>query len=342
MSELKERLLSCLRVDDSVIEEKRVEAASTKLELEKLSEQYNAAVEIRTAFRESTAEKRRKLEEELRIIDDRDRDYTAMINILDDKKYSVQVKHAGTTNLIETLITNKALLAGYSKLCEEFDYDSSSEMLSTVDPDSVVLQMQEGSVPPRLKVTFNTKEFRLVQRGTGLKSHIKYGPLKIVVDWDVQRYGANLRVNATKAANHARAVSDHPHINYSGHVCTGDEAIAISNNLLNGNVASALGLISGCLLFANPSSAYVNLLDVDPLGPWGRIVCPHCNAENRDGSDCEHSSHTTFCANCLQETSVSHCGSCPTCCAKLHTFSLTALDTNSGLNNSGCVLRGVR
>lgn len=342
MSELKERLLSCLRVDDANIEVKRAEAVQAKERLDELVREHKEALEVREAFRTSTAEKRNKLREELRLLEDKERDYSAVILRIEDRKYAAQDAQAAISKSIESLINNRAMFENYSKLCNEFDYDRASELLSTVDQGTVVVSIQEGSVPPRLKVEFTTKKFRVIQRGTGLKSHLNYGPYKVCVDWDIQRYGANLKPVVSEAFSGVTPVSKHPHINYGGALCTGDESIAISNNLLNGNVAHAISLISGCLLFANPASAYVNLNDVDPHGPWSRVVCPHCNEANQTSDHCTHSSHTTFCASCLQEGPVSHCGSCPTCCSKLHVFSLAALDTNTGLNNSGCINRSVR
>jgi hypothetical protein len=335
--------MGCFKVDDSTIESKRVEAEQTKKLVDTADAELKEVKEKKQAFIDAIKEEKEKLKEKLRLITTKEQALADEVYYAERKSDELNDRHQSTIKAIQYIIKNKALFESYKDLCDTFDYDNASELLSTVDVPTVTVSTQSGTEPPRINVEFRTKVFRIIQRGTGLKSHEKYGSYLVKLGWDVQRYGANLQVTAKDSNDVVTTFRDHPHINYNNSVCTGDEAIRISDSLLHGNVANALALLSGCLLFANPASAYTNLIDRDPKGPWGRIVCPHCNdlgvAPAAQG--CEHVHESIFCANCFQETAVSHCGSCPTCCAKLHMFSLVSLETNSGLNNSGCVPRTV-
>ncbi len=175
--------------------------------------------------------------------------------------------------------------------------------------------------------SFTLLSTRLRQIGTGLRSPRHMPDFTVNFAWNSTRVASILRVYTD---THIR----HPHIN-SGSVCLGDSATNMQRFFLDGDILQGLALMVNALTFYNPFSAYSHQDNLLRGSPWSSLVCERCNEAGETTCLCVHE-EVVFCATCLAATPVKHCGSCPECCQSKHRFSLERLQTNTGLNNSGC------
>ena len=341
MQDLKDALSRQVIVEDEQLESLRKNLAHTKELIKVADEKLAAAKAEEQKELDQYREEAERLELRLREIREITSKAANAVYFAANSRVEIDNQLRNIRKDIDFRIANGALFKAAKEEIETFDYNTASAFLEIIDTNTLRVTTYTVGTAQRFGVEFFTKPFRLMQKNTGLLSSRVYEALKITARWDTQRYGAVLLLQAA-VIDSARHIRDyqHPHIGSGGAICSGEEATRISNALLSGNVLSAITSICGALRVVNPLSAYVAMWSADPLGPWDRLVCPECNRLGIfDYALCSHTKVSTFCAICLEEKPITHCGACATCCSKSHAFSLQALETNSGLNKSGCVWR---
>ena len=185
----------------------------------------------------------------------------------------------------------------------------------------------------RLTLSWETNDIYIKDGFGGFLDHC-FGRFRVSVVFTQRPTGNTIdvycRTKATTEENFRRGYP-HPHLNYSsGHACLGNLAPRLIHGMGDKDVASVIQDVSEFLMHYNKENPYVRLEEWIP-NRWDNLVC---ESNEHLLADCTCPRCST-CGAIFEESDLSDCGSCHSCCMVNHIHS----PDTEGINGSSCIER---